>query len=67
MKNKTAIVTGASRGIGRACALALAEKGANVVINFAGNEAAAQETAKLCQEKGVQTLVVRGDVANSQD
>ncbi|SCJ98561.1 3-oxoacyl-[acyl-carrier-protein] reductase FabG [uncultured Eubacterium sp.] len=67
MKGKTAIVTGASRGIGRAVALALAEEGANVVINYAGNEGAASETAALCQEHGVQTLVVRGDVASSED
>ena len=67
MKGKTAIVTGASRGIGRAVALALAEEGANVVINFAGNEGAASETAALCQEYGVQTLLVRGDVAVSED
>lgn len=67
MKGKTAIVTGASRGIGRAVALALAEEGANVVINFAGNEGAASETAALCQEHGARTLLVRGDVAVSED
>lgn len=67
MRGKTAIVTGASRGIGRAAALALAEKGADVVINFAGNEAAAEETASLCQAHGVKTLLVRGDVASSED
>lgn len=67
MRGKTAIVTGASRGIGRAAALALAEQGANVVINFAGNEAAAEETASLCQVHGVKTLLVRGDVASSED
>lgn len=67
MRGKTAIVTGASRGIGRAAALALAEKGADVVINFAGNEAAAEETASLCQGHGVKTLLVRGDVASSED
>lgn len=67
MKNKTAIVTGASRGIGRAVAIALAEGGANVVINYAGNEAAARETAVLCEGYGVKTLLVQGDVANSED
>lgn len=70
---KTAIVTGASRGIGRAVALALAAEGANIVINYAGNENAALETASLCQEAAaaggheVQTLLSRGDVASSQD
>ncbi len=67
MKGKTAIVTGASRGIGRAVALALAEEGADIVINYAGNEGAALETASLCESHGVKTLVVRGDVASSEN
>ena len=67
MKGKTAIVTGASRGIGRAVALALAEGGADIVINYAGNEGAALETAALCESHGVKTLVVRGDVALAED
>lgn len=67
MKGKTAIVTGASRGIGRAVAIALASGGANVIINYAGNEAAAKETARLCEGYGVKTLLVRGDVADTAD
>lgn len=67
MQGKTAIVTGASRGIGRAVALTLAEEGANIVINYAGNENAAAETARLCEKFGVQTLLVRGNVALSED
>lgn len=67
MQGKTAIVTGASRGIGRAVALTLAEGGADIVINYAGNEGAASETAALCQEHGVQTLLVRGNVALAED
>ncbi|RCK10921.1 SDR family NAD(P)-dependent oxidoreductase [Bacillus licheniformis] len=43
LENKTAVVTGASRGIGRAIALDLAKNGANVVVNYAGNEAKANE------------------------
>ena len=60
---KTAIVTGASRGVGRATALRLAEGGANVVVNFLSNEEEAIETVRLCVEKGVEALVVQGDVS----
>lgn len=60
---KTAIVTGSSRGVGRATALRLAEGGANVLVNFLSNEAEAIETVRLCEEKGVETLAVQGDVS----
>lgn len=64
MANKTALVTGASRGIGRATALALAAAGMNIVLNYAGNERAAAETAAAIEELGVQVLKVRADVAD---
>lgn len=67
MKDRVAIVTGASRGIGRATAIALAEAGANVVINYAGSEAAAKETEVLCQAHGAKTLLIQADVAKSED
>lgn len=60
---KTAIVTGASRGIGRAVALALAAEGMNVVINYAGNREAAEEVAREAEKLGVEALVIQGDVA----
>lgn len=60
---KTAIVTGASRGVGRATALRLAEGGANVVVNYLSNHAEADETVRLCEEKGVQALAVSADVS----
>jgi NAD(P)-dependent dehydrogenase (short-subunit alcohol dehydrogenase family) len=51
--NRVALVTGASRGIGRGMALELAKLGQNLVINYAGNAAAAPETADaLCQPRG---------------
>ena len=73
MQGRIAIVTGASRGIGRAVAVALAAEGANVVVNYAGNEKAALETASLCREAAaangheVQAPIVCGDVASAQD
>lgn len=53
LTGKTAVVTGGSRGIGRAICLKLAGQGANIVLNFAGNEAAAEETRSQCEALGV--------------
>ena len=64
LTGKTAIVTGGSRGIGRAVALALAKAGANVAIIYAGNTAAAEETKQLVQDQGVQVLALQCDVAD---
>ena len=64
-KGKTALVTGASRGIGRAIAVALARGGANVALNYAGNEAAAQEALRLVVEAGApKAKLWRFDVAD---
>lgn len=64
---KTAVVTGGSRGIGRAICLELAAGGANVVLCYAGNEAAAQETVSACEALGAKALAVRCNVADSAD
>ena len=61
---KTAVVTGGSRGIGRAVCVELARQGANIVLCYAGNETAAEETAALCREAGAQVLAVRCDVTD---
>ena len=61
---KTGIVTGASRGVGRATALRLAEGGANVVVNFLSNSGEAEETVRICEEKGVLAIVAQGDVSD---
>jgi 3-oxoacyl-[acyl-carrier protein] reductase len=67
LTDKVALVTGASRGIGRATALLLAERGANVVVNYAGNQVAAEEVVARIQELGSRGIAVRGDVANGED
>ncbi len=60
---KTAIVTGSSRGVGRATALRLAEGGADVVVNYLSNEVEALETVEMCKNKGVDSFAVRADVS----
>ena len=62
---KTAVVTGGSRGLGRAVCLELAAGGANVVLCYAGNESAADETAAACVVLGAKALAVRCNVADS--
>ena len=62
---KTAVVTGGSRGIGRAICLKLAAGGAHVVLCYAGNEDAARETAAECEKLGAKALAVRCNVADS--
>lgn len=63
LKGAVAIVTGSSSGVGAACARQLAEKGCNVVINFATNEDGASSTGKICEELGVEAVIVQADVA----
>lgn len=63
LKDKVALVTGGSRGIGRAICLELAEQGAKVVVNYAGSQGAAEEVVALIKEKGGEAIAVQGDVA----
>ncbi|MFB9990710.1 bifunctional dihydropteridine reductase/dihydrofolate reductase TmpR [Deinococcus oregonensis] len=62
----TALVTGAARGIGRALALALAAEGFNVAVHYRGSDSDAQETARLCELKGVQAAILQADLTQPQ-
>ncbi|MBN8920593.1 MAG: SDR family oxidoreductase [Rhizobiales bacterium] len=64
MTTRTCFVSGSGQNIGRAIAVALAEKGHNVVINGASNRKACDETAELCRAHGVETLVAMGNVGD---
>lgn len=67
LTGKVALVTGASRGIGRAIALHLAESGADVAVNYAGSEQAAQEVVALIEAMGRKAVKLRADVSGSQE
>lgn len=66
-EGKTAIVTGSSRGIGRAIAERLADDGAGVVINYLENESRAREVVDEIEAKGAKAIAVQADVSNPVD
>ena len=61
---KTAVVTGGSRGIGRAICLEFARQGVNVALCYAGNTEAAEETVQACAAQGVESMAVQCDVSD---
>jgi 3-oxoacyl-[acyl-carrier protein] reductase len=66
-EGRTAVVTGGSRGIGKAISCMLASEGARVVINYERNETAAQATAKLIEQSGGECLIVQANIASPPD
>ncbi len=66
-RKKTALITGAGKNIGRACALALAEDGFNVAINGSSGRAACDRVAKEAEQRGAKALVIMGDVGKAEE
>ena len=67
LKDKIALVTGSSRGVGRAVALGFAKQGANVVVNYTSNENAADEVVEIIQSMGGKAIAVKADVAQKEE
>lgn len=67
LKGKTAVVTGGSRGIGKAIAMKLAALGANIVINYNSNSASVDQVIKDIEELGVKAVKIQGDVSKFED
>ncbi|MBN1847285.1 MAG: 3-oxoacyl-ACP reductase FabG [Deltaproteobacteria bacterium] len=67
LKDKVAIVTGSSRGVGKAIAEAYGKEGANVVVNYSSSEKSALEVVKTIQNSGSQAIAVKADVAQKED
>jgi len=67
VKGKNALVTGASRGIGRAIALELGRQGVNVAVNYSGSEAKALEVVEELKALGVQSFAVQCNVSQAED
>jgi 3-oxoacyl-[acyl-carrier protein] reductase len=67
LKDKIALVTGSSRGVGRAVALGYAKEGAKVVVNYTSNETAANQVVAAIEEMGTRAIAVKADVAVKSD
>lgn len=67
MSRLTVLVTGAASGIGKACALAFAQAGYNVVVNYGHSQQAALETVELCKSYGVESIAVQADVSKKEE
>lgn len=64
LKGRNALITGASRGIGRGCAVEMARQGANIAINYRSHPEDAEDVARFVREQGRKTLLLQGDVSD---
>lgn len=67
MDKRIAVVTGGSRGIGRAICVKLAKNGFKIVFNYANGEDAAKETVKLCEEAGSSAIAIKADISEREE
>lgn len=67
LEGKNAVVTGGGRGVGRAISIEFAKEGANVVVNYAGNQKAADEVVEIIKSMGRKAVAVKGDVGQEAD
>jgi 3-oxoacyl-[acyl-carrier protein] reductase len=67
LKEKVALITGSSRGVGRAIALAYAKEGASVVVNYTSNQTAAEDVVEEIKEKGGRAIAFKADVARAAE
>ncbi|MEK6847366.1 MAG: glucose 1-dehydrogenase [Nanoarchaeota archaeon] len=67
LKNKVALVTGSSRGIGKAIALSFAKEGATVIVNYVKSDEKAKETVKEIEKLGSKAIAIKCDVSNEQE
>ena len=67
LQGKVAIVTGSSRGIGKQTAIALAQEGANVVVNYANSSEAAEEVVKIIIDNGSNAIALKADVSKAEE
>ena len=67
LKGKTAVVTGASRGIGRSVALAYGQAGANVIVNYSSSEGPAREVVAEIEKSGSKALAYKADVSVAEE
>jgi 3-oxoacyl-[acyl-carrier protein] reductase len=67
LENKVALITGSSRGLGRAIAERYADLGANIIVNYTNNQSAADEVVSVVKSKGVDAIAIQADISNPKE